>query len=113
MAIPLYHCPQRFPSYPLVVPTPVSQGKIFACNVSVALFQLRKGKFLVKRQKRIFLNYYFNLLLTWLCRTIDKPNFDLLSWVYAPLPSIAQDQSPVMDPSQERPAHLLEGTWVV
>lgn len=60
-----------------------------------------------------FFNCCFNLLLTCLCRTIDKPNFDLLPWVYAPLPSIAQDQSPVMDPSQGSPAHLLERTWVV
>lgn len=52
-----------------------------------------------------FFNYYFNLLLPSLCRATDKPNkpnFDLLSLVYEPLLSIAQDQSPVMDPSQGR-----------
>lgn len=114
MGISLYHCPQRLLSHPLVTCSHCYiPGENLCLQCFYGHFSADERETFGKETETDFFNYFFKLLLTWLCRTIDKRNFGLLSWVYAPLSSVAQDQSPVMDPAQGRTGRLLEGTWVV
>lgn len=87
------HCPWRLPSYPLVTGShSYIPGENLCLQCFCGLFSAEEREIFGEEAKIDGFNYYFNPLPTWLCRTTDKTNFDLLSWVSALLPSVAQDQ---------------------